>query len=90
MERDCAGDESGERERECDYICGMFFYQAEDGIRDNERWLEFRRVLFRATTIRADLDSEYIILTAIDSLPKSGRNQDLFAITTFPEPVEKK
>ena len=26
----------------------VFFFQAEDGIRDAELWLEFRRVLFRS------------------------------------------
>ena len=26
----------------------FFFFQAEDGIRDTELWLEFRRVLFRS------------------------------------------
>ena len=29
-----------------DIVC--FFFQAEDGIRDTELWLEFRRVLFRS------------------------------------------
>ena len=26
----------------------IFFFQAEDGIRDSDMWLEFRRVLFRS------------------------------------------
>ena len=29
----------------------FFFFQAEDGIRDKETWLEFRRVLFRSTYV---------------------------------------
>ena len=29
-------------------ILGIFFFQAEDGIRDKGMWLEFRRVLFRS------------------------------------------
>ena len=28
----------------------FFFFQAEDGIRDRDGWLEFRRVLFRSST----------------------------------------
>ena len=31
---------------QCYNLC--FFFQAEDGIRDTELWLEFRRVLFRS------------------------------------------
>ena len=31
-------------------VC-FFFFQAEDGIRDRDGWLEFRRVLFRSLTI---------------------------------------
>ena len=27
-----------------------FFFQAEDGIRDRDGWLEFRRVLFRSSS----------------------------------------
>ena len=30
------------------FVCFCFFFQAEDGIRDTELWLEFRRVLFRS------------------------------------------
>ena len=30
------------------YFLGGFFFQAEDGIRDRDGWLEFRRVLFRS------------------------------------------
>ena len=29
----------------------FFFFQAEDGIRDSDMWLEFRRVLFRSDMI---------------------------------------
>ena len=29
-------------------LCFFFFFQAEDGIRDSDMWLEFRRVLFRS------------------------------------------
>ena len=31
-----------------DKVISFFFFQAEDGIRDLEVWLEFRRVLFRS------------------------------------------
>ena len=31
----------------------FFFFQAEDGIRDRDGWLEFRRVLFRSLLLRA-------------------------------------
>ena len=31
----------------CVFFC-FFFFQAEDGIRGTELWLEFRRVLFRS------------------------------------------
>ena len=31
------------------WLCVVnFFFQAEDGIRDSDMWLEFRRVLFRS------------------------------------------
>ena len=52
-------------------VVHVFFFQAEDGIRDKGMWLEFRRVLFRSGfvgatepskadkgTIRADFASE--------------------------------
>ena len=29
----------------------FFFFQAEDGIRDSDMWLEFRRVLFRSSMV---------------------------------------
>ena len=32
----------------------IFFFQAEDGVRDKATWLEFRRVLFRS--LRKNLD----------------------------------
>jgi len=32
----------------------FFFFQAEDGIRDDVRWLEFRRVLFRSRNAAAE------------------------------------
>ena len=32
----------------------VFFFQAEDGIRDCWLWLEFRRVLFRSTAVLAE------------------------------------
>ena len=31
----------------------VFFFQAEDGIRDSDMWLEFRRVLFRSDYLSA-------------------------------------
>ena len=36
----------------------FFFFQAEDGIRDTELWLEFRRVLFRSIQARNALVGE--------------------------------
>ena len=36
----------------------VFFFQAEDGIRDTELWLEFRRVLFRSDDDDGDDDCD--------------------------------
>src|SRR3546814_7233310 len=36
-------------------FCLIFFFQAEDGIRDAHWWLEFRRVLFQS-----DLDQRFL------------------------------
>ena len=33
----------------------FFFFQAEDGIRDRDGWLEFRRVLFRSQDLVAQI-----------------------------------
>ena len=37
----------------------VFFFQAEDGIRDSDMWLEFRRVLFRSPTALMSMTGHY-------------------------------
>ena len=44
---ECVGENGGTGVEKC------FFFQAEDGIRDRDGWLEFRRVLFRSASIQA-------------------------------------
>ena len=43
------GDRLRERDEEWGRVGVCFFFQAEDGIRDRDGWLEFRRVLFRSS-----------------------------------------
>ena len=38
----------------------LFFFQAEDGIRDAPEWLEFRRVLFRSDFYRQEKNARNI------------------------------
>ena len=47
----------------CCFFC-FFFFQAEDGIRDSDMWLEFRRVLFRSY-ITVHLISDVILVVII-------------------------
>ena len=59
----------------------VFFFQAEDGIRDRFTWLEFRRVLFRShddfnqaiwNTSELRRLAHFHIQNAIMSMPKGG------------------
>ena len=45
------------------WLIVFFFFQAEDGIRDRDGWLEFRRVLFRSQGFVAFLWSYYKALS---------------------------
>ena len=45
-------------ERWVEVVVFFFFFQAEDGIRDRDGWLEFRRVLFRSGVTLATINLE--------------------------------
>ena len=48
----------------------LFFFQAEDGIRDGTSWLEFRRVLFRSNdTATTEIYTVLHTLSLHDALP---------------------
>ena len=58
----------------------VFFFQAEDGIRDKGMWLEFRRVLFRSPILRGGL----VKGNKVEKLLKNWLNNASFSETKIP------
>ena len=54
----------------------FFFFQAEDGIRDSDMWLEFRRVLFRSqlSVAKGQVKPEHLFVYTFSSVSMVKNN----------------